>query len=304
MNYRHSFHAGNFCDVFKHIILIALIQSMTSKEKPFCYLETHAGAGLYDLTSTPSQQTKEYLNGIEKVMSYLNDTAHSINLSNSNNFTNPTETISKIPSAIQVYVNMISEFKYPHYYLGSPSIAKTLLRSADQMILSEYHPEEYQCLKRILKHGKDFPKLNIAVHHRDGYEGLNAFLPPVAGRGLILIDPPYEKPSEWQDILQAIELALKKFPSGVYAIWYPIKNQKTVETFLKKLFDLQNKNRGEMMLTELSIYPSDVTSSLIGCGMVILNPPWQFENTLEPIISWLWQILAHNNSGYFKVERL
>lgn len=294
MNYRHSYHAGGFSDVFKHVILVALIQALSRKEKPFCYLETHAGAGLYDLRSEPAQKTQEYMEGIEKIISILakNDLVKNI----------ADKNMEKIPDLIAQYASIVKGFQYPHYYPGSPSFAKKLLRDTDQMILMEYHPEEYQCLKEIMKDRlNNLGSATVGVHHRDGYDGLKAFLPPVMRRGLILIDPPYEKPSEWQDLLQAVARSLKKFPTGVYAIWYPIKDQKSVKTFTEELSKLTVE---EMLIAEFNIYPLDTSFSLIGCGMAILNPPYKLETELQSVVSWLWQALSKNGAGNYRVEQL
>lgn len=273
MNYRHGYHAGNFADVFKHIVLIALIQALSRKDKPFCYLETHAGSGQYDLRSEFSQKTLEYTNGIEKIM---------------------TSSVAERPMLVQTYCDVVSTFQYPSYYPGSPAIAESLLRKTDRMNLMEFHPEEFFGLKRIFKNNK-----RIDLHFQDGYTGLNAFLPPIERRGLILIDPPFERPNEWRQMIKALQISLKKFSSGVYALWYPLKDQSIVEKFLS---DIKALNLPEYMITEFSVYPPDASLGLIGCGMVVINPPWKLEEELRPVLAWVWKVLSVNGAGQYKYQ--
>lgn len=287
MNYKHLYHAGNFCDVFKHIVLISLIESLKKKEKPFCYLETHAGAGLYDLTSIESEKTKEYQNGILKLK-------------------NLTVNQNPIPELIETYLNTVQNLGFPNFYPGSPLIAKSCLRTQDQMILMEYHPLEAESLKRLFAKDKQ-----VNVHHQEGYQGLKAFLPPKERRGLILIDPPYEKPSEWDDIIDSLEMAYNRFPTGIYAIWYPIKDKNSLSKFQYELkvlrMDLNKKNTVdslEMKCIEINIYPEDTRSGLMGSGMIILNPPWQWDLNIKPTLPWLWQALSVNNQGSYRIMDL
>lgn len=275
MNYRHGYHAGSFSDVFKHIILIQLLRGLLRKEKPFCYIDTHAGAGRYALSSEHMQKTREYRGGILKLMDapYLS-----------------------FPSLIQEYVEIIKSAPYPTYYPGSPWIAKTLLRSTDSLILMELHPEEYQILKTNLGYDK-----RIAIHHQDGFMALKAFLPPKERRGLILIDPSFEQKNEWECILQALKIGLTKFPQGIYAIWYPIKDLKSVQSFINSVMKLSLPNA---LKIELNIYPSDAQLNLIGCGMLIINPPWQFDKELEGWLPLLWQTLSIDGAGEYSMMQL
>ncbi len=273
MNYRHGYHAGGFADVFKHIILIRLLKALLSKEKPFCYLDTHAGAGKYAFASEFMQKGKESEGGIVKLFNLLG---------------------SDTPFIIQEYLELISNIDYPEYYPGSPLIAQTLLRRMDRGILVELHPEEYKTLKENFKEDK-----RIAVHHQDGYEALKAFLPPKERRGLILIDPAFEKNSEWDLIMQGLRDALTKFATGIYAIWYPIKDPKIVQKFIHAITELHLPN---LIKTEFSLYPSDTALTLSGCGMLIINAPWQFAEELQTWLPWLWQVLSIEKKGYYSIE--
>jgi 23S rRNA (adenine2030-N6)-methyltransferase len=278
MNYKHSYHAGNFADVFKHIVLMTLIEAAVRKEKPLCYLETHAGRGLYYLHSESALKTAESDIGIHKLFEY---------------YSNAT---TGIPENIEAYIKLIRQLGYPDYYSGSPRIAAGLLRKQDRLILMELEGDEHQILR---KNFKDDPR--VAVHQQNGYLGLKAFLPPLERRGLILIDPAFEKPDEWKQLLEAIKIGLKQFPTGVFAIWYPIKDLRQVKQFLHAISKL---GLSSAMVTELNIYPADAPLSLFGSGMLIINPPFQCAEKLEQTLPWVWKALAVNGAGGWHVQTL
>lgn len=286
MNYKHLYHAGNFCDVFKHIVLISLMDFLKKKDKPFCYFETHAGAGGYDLNTLEAQKTLEYKNGIQKLFELY------VRPQNSN------LEAQKIPNIVESYLKIVKETGFPNYYPGSPLIAQSALRSSDNIILTELNSIEAEALKRLFYGNKQ-----VAVHCLDGYQGLKAFLPPKERRGLIHIDPPYEKASEWTDLIKHLDLALKRFPMGVYAIWYPLKDKVAISKFHSDLQVLNKKNL-EIVVTELSIYPDDIIKGLIGSGMVIINPPWEWSKTFSDILPWLWKVLSVNRQGAYRIFSL
>ena len=288
MNYQHLYHAGNFSDVVKHIVLISLIEFLKQKEKPFCYLETHAGSGLYDLQTIEANKTQEYKNGILKLF---------------NKFVLETGKENKkndFPEIIKTYLEIVKENGFPNTYPGSPLIAKHCLRPQDSMILLELHPEEVKNLKSLFRNQK-----NSAIHHQDGYQGLKAFLPPKERRGLILIDPPYEKNDEWEQTITTLELSLKRFPAGVYAIWYPLKDKAAVNQFQRQLKTLKvEKKVEEIVVIELTVHPEDIEFGLIGCGMAILNPPWQWQEYISKVIPWLWERLSEEGEGSYKMYKI
>lgn len=265
MNYRHIYHAGNFADVFKHSILTLLIQNLLRKDTPFCYLDTHAGIGVYNLLSILAQKTKEYELGIARILKCEN---------------HPAELDKYLAIVKKLNVNNMTISNYP----GSPYIAYSLLRPIDRMILLELHHEDIFTLKE-----KFFNNKQVSVHHYDGYQGLKAFLPPKERRGLVLIDPPFEQPDEFEQIIAGLKVALTRWATGIYAIWYPIKDIKAVNQFKFNLHNLGIKN---LLIKELIIEKYDTTSNAFrGCGMAIINPPWQFDQLVTPIISWLQKIL-------------
>lgn len=266
MNYRHSYHAGNFADVFKHSILTLLLEKLCQKDKPFCYFDTHAGIGFYDLHSELTQKTQEYLSGIGKVLAQKN-----------------------YPPEIETYLNIVKQLnandhdKPVRYYPGSPYIAKSILRPQDRMILTELHKEDVKTLK------KNFPNdKQIAIHNTDGYLGLKAFLPPKEKRGLVLIDPPFEAKDEFTKIINGMKIALKQWRNGIYAIWYPIKDRTTVNDFLSQL---ENISPNKILTSEITIGEPSETNPFVSCGMAIINPPWQLDEKLNRIIPWLQKVM-------------
>lgn len=263
MNYRHIYHAGNFADVCKHSLLLSLITSLKRKEAAFCYLDTHAGRGRYLLLTNEAQKTKEYQEGISRLLEEKN-----------------------LPPELQTYREIVLSFNQANFacYPGSPCLVQALLRNQDRSILTELHPEEFTLLKHEFHKGKQ-----VAVHHLDGYQAVKAFLPPQENRGLLFVDPPFEKNQEFNDILESIQLANKRWHQGIIAIWYPIKERYEIVQFHRKL-----KNTGikKILVTELCLFPDDTRLRLNGSGMIVINPPWQFEKTAQTILTTLAKLLA------------
>jgi len=253
MNYHHSYHAGNFADVHKHVILVALVRALQKKDTPFCYLDTHAGAGIYDLSDESAQKTGEYKNGIAKIWSVEN----------------PLDLMADYLSCVRSF-NPDGQLKY---YPGSPAIVRYLLRPQDRMILTERHDGEYQALKKHFRGDKQ-----VAVHHQNGWQGLKAYLPFKERRGLILIDPPYENNDELLQLPDYLAEALRRFETGVYAFWYPIKRSLRREAFYR---DLKTKINRPVLLAEMKVMPEESFGGLCGSGMGIINPPWQFAVELK-----------------------
>lgn len=252
MNYRHLYHAGNFADVIKHIMLIVLLNTLKQKITPFCLIDTHAGIGLYPLDSTETQKQKEYKTGIEKL--FFNDNEN-------------------IPECITNYLSIIKKFNISnklHYYPGSPLIAAEILRENDQLILSELHNEDVKTLKKNMVHYQ-----NVAIHHLDAYLSMKAFIPPKQKRGLVLIDPPFEHKNEFELIYNALQRALKHWNFGHFLIWFPIKNHKTVDQFLKKIKLLQKP----ALVLHCSL--AEIEKKLSACGLIFINPPFQIKELLQ-----------------------
>jgi 23S rRNA (adenine2030-N6)-methyltransferase len=277
MNYRHTYHAGNFADVFKHLVIIALAQALLRKDKGFCYLDTHAGAGIYDLLSQHPQKSKEYENGFAKILAAPNP-----------------------PDIVKLYLKIIAklntEDKPLHFYPGSPYFVKHFLRPQDRSVLTELHAEEFELLK------KSFPNFKkIGIHHLDGYQALKAFLPPQEKRGFVLIDPPYEKPDELMQLVTTLDQACKRWETGIFAVWYPIKEMRAIERFHSALHERIDR---PILALELSVYAHTLTTHLNGCGMVIINPPYQLDSEIKAFLPWLWVALSPMRQGRISIDML
>ena len=280
MNYRHAYHAGNFADVVKHAVLVALLDALKRKETPYAYFESHAGAGRYDLRSTQSSKSREHLDGIVRLL-------HA----------------RKLPAPLQAYVDLIqglnAQAKNAQWveYPGSPLIASLLSRPGDRLILCELQAEEAAKLK--LEFRRD-PR--VAVHQRDGYEALSALLPPRPRRGLALVDPPFElQLKEYDAIAAALAPAFARWPTGTYAVWYPIKLRQHVVPFLRWLAKSGMRN---ILVAELLVHPDTSPLRLNGCGMVVVNAPWRFDHALNEIMPVLATHLQREAPCQHRVEWL
>ncbi len=258
MNYRHAFHAGNFADCMKHALFIQLLRALQRKPKPLLVLDTHAGIGRYDLSTGPAEKTGEWRAGIGKILAAQNP-------------------------ALADYTALIAQLGL---YPGSPAIAAALLRPADRLIACELHPEDAATLRRTF-HATP----GVAVHERDGYEALRAFLPPPEKRALILIDPPFERPDEFSTLANHLIAAHAKFKTGVYAVWYPIKHRAPVRAFFATL---QHAGLRDIIAAELLLRPAQDPARLNGCGLLVINPPYGFAQTAPPVLDALKTILGES----------
>jgi len=266
-----------------------LLEELRKKEKPFCYLETHAGIGRYDLTSEMAQKTREYENGVLRIYNQPSNheaikTYQKI-VAATNNFAIQTN-VEKNEKDLQIASYSLNS------YPGSPAIAHALLRPQDSMILAELHKDDVAILKQNFAHDR-----NVAIHHMDGYQSLKAFLPPKKGRGLIFIDPPFEQPNEFSQIIESLHMALQRYPIGIYFIWYPIKDslRTQIENFHHELQTLKCKNivPSEIAISKnSSLADNDNINGLNSCGAIIVNAPWNFQQQLNPVINWLEQNLT------------
>lgn len=281
MNYRHAFHAGNFADVFKHAILLALLDALMRKDTPLCYLETHAGRGRYALDDAQADKTGEWRDGIARL------------------FAAP-----ETPKPLRRYLDAIRAFNpdgTPRVYPGSPLLAAQGLRENDRLVLCELQDDEAAALRATFRDDK-----RAHVHHRDGYAAMKALLPPSEKRGLVLIDPPFEAQ---RDEFRAIEAALRKaharWPTGVYAVWYPIKRRAAIMPFQRWLGARRLNNVFKnVLLTELLVRPDDSPLRLNGCGIVIINAPWQFDATIAAMLPALKSLLAQAPGASHRLQQL
>ncbi len=264
MQYKHAFHAGNFADVHKHISLLQLIKALQKKTKGFLYLDTHAGEGLYDLAGAEAHQSNESDAGITLLESRL------------------AQAGGASHAAIRNYLDSIEHIRRAHgnkrsLYPGSPLLAATQLRIADQAICVESHAQTARALQRMLEHSANLIPSMPRVAHGNGYQEVRAQLPPPLRRGLALIDPPYEAADEEQQIADALLQGLTRFETGVFAVWYPIKKQYDTDLWLARV--LRGISRPALAI-ELCLTPPDHGAGLNGSGMLVVNPPWQSIPTL------------------------
>lgn len=275
MNYRHAFHAGNFADVLKHVLLIELIEALKAKPAALCCLDTHAGRGLYDLGGDEAGRTGEFRDGIARL-----------------------ENADALPDALERYLGTVRAIRAVHgpaRYPGSPLIAARHLREHDAGIVCELQAEEAAALRAVLRGDRRF-----AVHQRDGYEAMRALLPPKQKRGLVLIDPPFEaQGGEYARIRDALEDAFARWPNAVYAIWYPIKLRETVAPFHRWL---AQRADGDLLVVELLPHADHSPLRLNGCGVAIVHPPWQFEAGVRDWLPTLAALLAQGEPTQWSVR--
>lgn len=270
MHYRHSFHAGNFADVFKHLVQGALLAALGRKDKPWCYLETHAGAGVYYLDTGGATRTGEWRDGIGRLYA-LKDS----------------------PPLLADYLARVRRLngdgellRYP----GSPWIALDFARPTDRVVLCERIEEVFLELKFAM--GRD---RRIALHQRDGYE-LPSLLPPKEKRGLALIDPPFERPDEFVAMARVLEQSHERFAGGVYALWYPLKNRHAASKLARKA-----RTIGETLQIEFETgAPGD--GKMRGCGMLVVNPPFGLRKELEPCLKVLVRELALGSKAEYRIQ--
>ena len=250
MNYRHSYHAGNFADVVKHLAEVAILTHLAKKDASFAVIDSHAGRGCYDLTSEESRRTGEAAAGIEKLRGFSG------------------------PPLLDKYLDLVAN-SGPDCYPGSAFIAARMLRPQDRLVAVEKHPEEAVLLKQVLS-----PWRKARVEEGDGYARLLSLLPPPERRGLVLIDPPFEAPDEFETLGRALHEALRRFAGGIYLVWYPIKSDAAANAFVG---EVQAADAAKALKIEIAI---DVPDGKLGrAGLLVLNPPFQFNTEMEAALA-------------------
>jgi 23S rRNA (adenine2030-N6)-methyltransferase len=285
MNYRHHYHAGNYADVMKHALLVRLVRHLQKKEKGFLCLDTHAGRGRYDLETASAGEAlarkPEWPDGIGRLWS---------------------QREGVLPETVSDYVELIRDFDRkagnldarPRFYPGSPAIVRMLARPVDRLALCEMHPEEFSALQT------EFGRAGrISVHATDGYASLRGMLPPPERRALVLIDPPFESQDEFAQITAALTVGLKRFPSGVFAVWYPLTVRARVDEFLRGIYEIEPP---PTVAVELLIAAESSALKMKGCGVVVINPPWQFDAEAQTMMNCLAEVLMQEPGGGARVE--
>ena len=261
MNYRHAFHAGNFADCMKHALLVWLIEALARKPAPFFALDTHAGIGHYDLDAGAAGRTLEAQGGILRLL-------------------------DSRAAPLAPYLGLVRRLGL---YPGSPSLVEALMRPDDRLACCELHDDDVRHLRRLFA-----PNAAVSVHHRDAWEALRGLLPPKQKRGLVLIDPPFEDPAEFDNLAAGLALGHARFRAGVFAAWYPIKQLARVRQFLgtMRTSGIRDIVTAELLLRE----PLD-PSRLNGCGLLVINPPYRFETEALAILEALLDGVGNGEAG-------
>ncbi len=279
MNYRHTFHAGNFADVVKHAVLTRIVEYLKRKDKAFRVIDTHAGSGMYDLTGTDAGRTGEWEGGIGKVFGHAFQ-----------------------PAAAALFAPFLDAVRAANpgedlrYYPGSPWIVRHLLRDQDRLSAIELHPDAAAKLKR--QFADDYQTRVIEL---DGWLALGAHLPPKEKRGLVLIDPPFEAPGEFDRMVDGLTVACRRWPGGTYALWYPIKDRRAVNMFRATL---AQSGIPKIVDVVFEIRKASAQPSLDGCGMIVVNPPHVLEQELGVMLPALLKLLALDDGARQRVERI
>ena len=279
LSYRHAFHAGNFADVIKHAVLVLLVEALERKEKPFAVLDTHAGAGVYDLGSREARRLREWRDGIARLWGH-----------------------GEAPAELRHYLDAVAvantggDRERIRRYPGSPLLVRGLLRPGDRLVLCELHPADHAELGALFAGDRQ-----VAVHNRDGYEALKAFLPPPERRGLVLIDPAYELGDEWERVAEGLATAWRRWPTGVLAAWYPLLSGDPHARLLRAVVAA---GLTKVLRVELRLFPQDSPGGMNGAGMLVVNPPWQVDRQITRVLPWLRARLAPDGQGQGRVDWL
>ncbi|HAF45469.1 MAG TPA: 23S rRNA (adenine(2030)-N(6))-methyltransferase RlmJ [Gallionellaceae bacterium] len=277
LSYRHAFHAGNHADVLKHFVELQLLRYLAQKDKPFWYIDTHAGAGCYELDSEYAEKNAEYESGIARLWQ-----------------------ADDLPASLAEYVDMVKYFNPEgvlHLYPGSPLVALDSMREQDRLRLFELHPSDFDILEQNFA-GHD---THVLMQKVDGFGALKALLPPPPRRALVLIDPPYEEKQDYRRVVSALQEGLRRFATGTYAVWYPQLQRSESVLLPGELKQLPVKS---WLHVALSVQrPSLDGFGMHGSGMFVLNPPWTLHATLQEVMPVLASRLGQNGEGSFVLEQ-
>ena len=277
MNYRHAFHAGNFADVFKHAVLCRILDYLRAKPAPFRVIDTHAGAGLYDLAGSEASRGGEWRDGIARLMA--------------------APLAAPVAALLAPYLEVVgalNERGWLKTYPGSPALARAWLRPQDRLIVCEVEPQAAAALRQNLRGDVRIKMLEI-----DGWTALGAYVPPKERRGVVLVDPPFEEDSDFHRLSHGLAEAHRKWATGIYALWYPIKDRGEPDALAKRL---RRSGIAKMLRAELNVAPLSDPTRLNGCGMILVNPPWTLESELCVVLPALAGILGRDGKGAFRLD--
>jgi 23S rRNA (adenine2030-N6)-methyltransferase len=275
LSYRHAFHAGNHADVLKHYALGLVLDYMNQKNKPYLYIDTHAGAGMYSLTEGYATQNAEFEDGIAKLLASDN-----------------------LPSTLEKFVAQIKRFNTNSldFYPGSPLVAQDLLRADDKMRLFELHPNDYKLLKENFR-GQE---KQVKIEMKDGFSGIKACLPPPSRRAAVLIDPPYEDKQDYHRVVNLIKDCLTRFSTGTYIVWYPILQRPEPSAMVESLINLDLPSWFNVSMKVHK--PSVEGFGMHGSGLFIVNPPWTLPKILEVTMPVLTQLLSFDETSNYELK--
>jgi 23S rRNA (adenine2030-N6)-methyltransferase len=272
MNYRHGFHAGNFADLLKHTALCEVLRLLTAKDKKLFVLDTHAGTGGYDLGGALAARTREAAAGIQRLVAAPK--------------AGMPAPVARYLAAVAAYDRKFGPTRGEvRHYPGSPRLIRAALRPGDRLVACELHPQDMLALKREFA-GDRF----VEVREEDGYHAIKATLPPPERRALVLVDPPFEAGNEFERLERALRHGLRRFATGCFAIWYPIKDEAAVAAFVGSFVALK------ALCLELRLPPGDDPARLAACGMLVINPPWKFEEAMRESLAWIAAVLGATSS--------
>tara|TARA_R110002126_G_scaffold10245_31_gene46560 strand:+ start:5342 stop:6220 length:879 start_codon:yes stop_codon:yes gene_type:complete len=279
LSYRHSYHAGNHADVLKHLVQVTILDYLLQKDKPFCYHDSHAGAGLYSLGSEQAQKTVEYQQGIGRLWQHQPTSA-------------PLSRYLKL-------INSLNPDGELAFYPGSPKIAALMLRQQDSIQATELHPSDFPILQ------SQFARRRYSrIENIDAWAGFKAMLPPLVKRGLVLIDPPYELKTEYHDVVAGLTEAYRRFPQATYAIWYPVIERPAVEAFIRAIVGTGIKNQ---LRIEFCPQADKAGFGMSGSGMLVINPPYTLAENMRQALAEMAPIVAAdelNASDLWQVSQL
>ncbi|MDA0681078.1 MAG: 23S rRNA (adenine(2030)-N(6))-methyltransferase RlmJ [Proteobacteria bacterium] len=275
LSYRHAYHAGNFADVMKHVVLTSVLKYMARKDGALCYIDTHAGAGGYDLSSVRSRKTDESSFGISKLW----------------NLKDAPESISDYLDLVRRYNPSGNLVRYP----GSPWLASKLLRPKDRLVLCELHTSDFPALDEMFTHDR-----RVHCHAEDGYRFSKGLVPPLERRGLVLMDPSYELRDEYETAISTVGALHRQFSNGTYALWYPILDERRTTSLRRRIDEMKIR---DVLHLELRVTDRKSLPGMYGCGMIVVNPPWTLRGAMESALPCLVSELGMNRMAAFQIEQ-
>src|ERR1700712_3837684 len=283
MNYRHAFHAGGFADVIKHIVLVRILIHLQEKQAAFRVIDSHAGAGVYDLTGEEARRGGEWLTGIARIMQ-----------------ARFSETVLPLVTPYLDIVRAFNPQRDLQTYPGSPLIARALLRPQDRLGACEVEPKARKRLIDALRRDRQGRVVDL-----DGWVALPAFVPPKERRGLVLIDPPFEQKDEFERMAAGLTEAFAKWPTGSYLLWYPVESRRATDTLARPLAGAvgAGPSPGKCLRLEFSVAPQAADAGLVSAGLLIVNPPWKLSGELKAILPELEKPLGQGGAGWRRQNR-